>query len=526
MSERTLESRESGWQKLVQFSLFTLAALAITLLYRFVVHVNQTTVALSFLILIFFTAFRRRLVYSIYLSILCALIYNFFFLPPVGTLSVTDPQNLVALLAFLAASISINQISARERRQAAALAVHQQEVEKLYEFSQRLMLEDRPGQLSQSVPALVAQSFNLEAVALYLPLQESHANGKTAFTWDPGHLLDAIEELPRTAQQEEAVSRSVAGTQTSIRVVPLLLGMRVMGTLAMAESGYSESFYDAIGSLTAVIIERAAALERNSRAEAAREGEQLRAALLDSITHELRTPLTGIRMAATTMLSAASLDDASRMDLASVINEESLRLDRLIDEAVVMARLGAGEVHVNRQPWAIAEVIHMALDPLRGRLRGRKVSVDVAPAIPTLPMDVDLMRRVWKHLLENALQYSPTGSPIRLAAHIEQHELRMEIENQGAGIVEEEQALIFDRFFRGANRGSHVEGTGMGLAIVKTILEAHQGGIRVQSTRGRGTTFHFWIPADVSHAEEQTAMDRRGDTSFQPGDTAAATPAD
>ena len=160
MPVRTTEESEKWWQQLSQYLLFTLAALAISGFYRYVLPVNQTTVALSFLILIFLTAFRRKLVYSLYLSILCTLLYNFFFLPPVDTFHISDPQNLIALLAFLAASFVVNRISARERRQAKALAVRQSEVEQLYEFSQRLMLEDRPRQLlSQAVPALVAESF-------------------------------------------------------------------------------------------------------------------------------------------------------------------------------------------------------------------------------------------------------------------------------------------------------------------------------------------------------------------------------
>ena len=499
MPVRTTEESEKWWQQLSQYLLFTLAALAISGFYRYVLPVNQTTVALSFLILIFLTAFRRKLVYSLYLSILCTLLYNFFFLPPVDTFHISDPQNLIALLAFLAASFVVNRISARERRQAKALAVRQSEVEQLYEFSQRLMLEDRPRQLSQAVPALVAQGFNLQAVALHLPGHEKEAD--EAFTWDPEHLFDNVENLHLANHADDVTSRSVISNQASnrvvIRIVPLMLGLRMLGSLAMAENGYSESFYEAIGSLTAVIIERASALERNSRAEAAREGEQLRAALLDSITHELRTPLTGIRMAATTLLTDATLDESSRLDLAAVISEESVRLDRLIDEAVVMARLSAGEVQVSRESWNISDIVQMAIDPLRGRLRGRELSVDIASDTPPLPMDADLIRRVWKHLLENALQYSPSGSPIVLKASVYQERLMMSVTNQGVGIAENEQPMIFERFFRGANRSLHAEGTGMGLAIVKTILEAHQGSISVQSSRGRGTTFSFWIPAAV-----------------------------
>ncbi len=480
-----------------QYLLLAAAAFGIALFFRHILHANPTTVALSFLILILFTAFRSRLIYSIFLSILCAVLYNFYFLPPIGSFTIADPQNLVALIAFLIAGIFVNHVSAKQRRQAEALARHQVEVEKLYEFSQRLLLEDRVQQLAQAVPALIAECFHLPAVALYLP-------GQDTAMWDPQHLLAGMESLQLASRLAEASSRSEfdAGNEirNNVRIVPLLLGMKPLGALAMAESGFSESFYDAIGSLTAMTIERATAIERTSRSEAAREGEALRAALLDSITHELRTPLTGIRMAATTMLDSTSLDAASRFELATVISEESARLDRLIDEAVVMARLGAGEVQVQQDARNMAVIVESALGELRTRLRGRRVEVDITADLAPVLMDADLMRRVWKHLLENALQYSPAGSPIRISARVDRGRLLMKVADSGKGIAEQEQPLIFERFFRGANRRMHAEGTGMGLAIVKRILEAHQGGINVHSAQGEGTVFSFWIPVDASQA--------------------------
>ncbi len=468
--------------------LFTAAVAAVTAFYRLVVHANQTTVALSFVILILFTAFRRRLAYSIYLSLLCALLYNFYFLPPIGSFTVSDPQNLVALISFLVAAISVNHVSARERRQAEALATHQLEIEKLYEFSQRLLLEDRLQQLSSSIPTIIAECFQMRAVSLRLP---EHENG---FTFDPEHLIANRDDSGAETQitgEPLATETSNAG---SFRVVPLALGMRLKGTLAMVGRSYSESLYDAIGSLTAITIERAAAMDRNNRSDAAREGERLRAALLDSITHELRTPLTGIRIAATTLLTGTTLNEASIVDLATVISEESMRLDRLIGEAIVAARLSAGEVHVDSRPTDICSVIDLTMQDLGGLLRGRSVDVDCEAGAMLVAMDSELIRRVWKHLLENAVQYSPARSPIRLTARPLNNRLVMTITDHGKGIMEQEQSLIFNRFFRGANRGLHTDGTGMGLAIVKAILDAHQGSITVQKSGREGTTFEFWIP--------------------------------
>jgi two-component system sensor histidine kinase KdpD len=477
--------RESWYQQLVQYLLFTLAAALIVVFYLRVLHANQTTVALSFLILILFTAFRRRLAYSIYLSVLCTVLYNYYFLPPLRSLTIADPQNLIALIAFLVAGISVNHLSAEERRQAHSLAKKSEEIEKLYAFSQRLLLEGKLQQLSTSLPGLIAQGLGLRAVALYLPDRES------AWMWDPEHLLAGMENLHDATQSVGVASRSAAG----IRIVPLLLGMRALGVLAIAESDYSEGFYDAIGSLTAVAIERASALERNSRSEAAREGELLRTALLDSITHELRTPLTGIRIAATTLSSDAALDETARHDLLSVINEESARMDALIDESVTMAQLSTGELNLRREPKDFGVILESVLDNMRVALRGRELRLEVAAHMPPVLLDADLVRRVLKHLLENALQYSPPKSPIALAAGLAGGKLQVSVFNEGPGVAEEEQPYVFDRFFRGANGTAHPNGTGMGLAIVKAIVEAHQGRISVRSTPGHGAQFSFWIPA-------------------------------
>jgi two-component system sensor histidine kinase KdpD len=274
-----------------------------------------------------------------------------------------------------------------------------------------------------------------------------------------------------------------------------MLGMRALGVLAMAESSYSESFYDAIGSLTAVAIERASAVERNSRSEAAREGELLRTALLDSITHELRTPLTGIRLAATTLAEGSALNDDARQDLVTVINEESKRMDALIDEAVTMARIGAGDFSLRKEAHPFAKILAIVLENLRLQLRGRVVTQRVPNDLPEILFDGDLIRRVLKHLIENATQYSPPRSPITITAEYVRDNLHISMMNEGPGIAEDEQAYVFDRFFRGAHGNTHANGTGMGLAIVKAIVEAHQGKISVRSTPGHGATFSFWIPA-------------------------------
>ena len=219
-----------------------------------------------------------------------------------------------------------------------------------------------------------------------------------------------------------------------------------------SKAGYSDGLYDAIGGLLAIALERATALDRFSRVEAAREGERLRSALLDSVTHELRTPLTAIRAAATSLLSQPSLGESQRHEMFAILDEESARLDRLIGQAVEMAQLDTDGIEVRLKPQRLQEVIDMALEDCHALLRGRPVMVELPPDMPSISLDRELIRRVLRHLLENAARYSPAGSPVRIGAALEADRLLVSITDQGQGIDEAEQAYIFDKFYRGSRQ--------------------------------------------------------------------------
>jgi two-component system sensor histidine kinase KdpD len=160
---------------------------------------------------------------------------------------------------------------------------------------------------------------------------------------------------------------------------------------------------------------------------------------------------------------------------------------------VEMAQLDTDGIEVRWKPQRLQEVIELALEDCRALLRGRPVTVDLPPAMPAISLDRELIRRVLRHLLENAARYSPAGSPVRIGAELEADRLLVSITDQGQGIDDAEQAYIFDKFYRGT-RHRLLHGTGMGLAIAKAILRAHSGGIEVVSHRGQGATFIFWVP--------------------------------
>ena len=456
---------------LIRFVAMTAAALLVVLVYRRILHVNQTTVALTFLVMVQVAALGWGLIFSVCLSILCTLLYNYFFLPPIGSFTIADPQNWIALLAFLASAIFISKLSENERRQTALSEVRRKEMERLYEFSNQLLMEENVHDVASHAPRVVASIFAFEAVVLYL------TESDTAYSSDPRRPVVSIEELRTVARLPDTPRSRTDG----VCIVPLVLGMRVSGSIAMSKAGYSEGLYEAIGGLLAIALERASALDRFSRIEAAREGERL------------RTPLTAIRAAATSLSSQPSLEESQRREMFAILDEESARLDRLIGQAVEMAQLDTDGIKLRLQLQPLHEVIDLALEDCHSLLRGHPVSVDLPPDMPPILLDRELIRRVLRHLLENAARYSPPGSPVNIRAVLGTDRLLVSIIDQGQGIDDAEQVYIFDKFYRGSQQRL-LHGTGMGLAIAKAILRAHNGGIEVESHRGQGSTFTFWVP--------------------------------
>ena len=471
-------------RSVVHYLLSTALACGFVALFRLAVHVNVTTVALSLLVLVLIVATRWRLAHAVYLSIVCTFLYNFFFLPPVGTLTIADPQNWITLSVFLGTSVLVSHLSESERRQREISEQRRGEVERLYEFSQRLLLHEDLKGLARAAPSIAATVFGLRAVALYVREQDA------AYYSDPENELLSVIALKQIAQNSESGIRKIKEAY----VIPLMLGMQCGGALAIMNGAYSEEMYEAIGGLVAIALERAAALERTSHMEATREGERLRSALLDSITHELRTPLTAIRAAATSLIGQPTLPEAERNEMYAVVDEESLRLDRLIGEAVEMAQLDSAGLQVRPQLHHVRELIDTVLQEEHARLRGRVLEVHIPEGLPQVSMDQELVRRVLRHLIENAIKYSPAKTPLEIIAEVADERLLVHIADHGMGIEPSEQPFIFDKFFRGSNQRERVEGSGMGLAIAKAILTAHGGGIELKSEPGKGAIFTFWLP--------------------------------
>src|ERR1700738_336654 len=257
--------------------------------YRHILAANQTTVALTLLLAILAVSAIWGMVVSVSMSVVAVLAFNYFFLPPVGTFTIADPQNWVALAAFLVTSIFGSQLSARIRKEADEANNRRHEIERLYRFSHKLLGEGNVMQLMNAIPNYIVDSFEAGAAELFLPQKEKfYRSGYGAAPVD--------EEKTKTAfVRDEAIIESSAG----LAFVPVRLGARAIGSLGISGASLSRQTLDAVSSLVAIAMERTRAIEQLGKTEAERQGERLKSAVLDSIAHDCRTPLTSMKAAVT-----------------------------------------------------------------------------------------------------------------------------------------------------------------------------------------------------------------------------------
>jgi two-component system sensor histidine kinase KdpD len=468
---------------MLHFAAAVAIVLAIVFIFRRALPANATSVALIFLLAILYVSAFWGLRVSIFMSLLATLTFNYYFLPPLG-LTIGHPQNWVALAAFLITAITAGRLSEQARQRARDANRRRQEIERLYAFTQQMLVAGGVVELLNAIPRHIVESFEVQDAALYLASREAIYRAGSDF-----RELDT-DQLKAVMAHGEPV---VVGDR-QLCYVPVRMGVRPVGSLSISGLVLGRETLEALGTLIAIAVERVSAIEALGKAEAAQQEERLRSALLDSVTHELRTPLTAIKASVTSLLTQPELSDAQRRELFSVINEESDHLNHLIEEALEMARLDAGEIELEIEPHPIREVIDAAIEASKNLLANHTVEIRLPESLPPVSMDPARIREVLTQLLDNAVKYSPPGTPIVISSEVSNRFLVTSVADRGAGIDSFEQALIFDKFYRGRDQRYGVQGTGMGLAICKAIVEAHGGTMGVTSQVGSGSVFHFNLP--------------------------------
>lgn len=477
MNARLLSGTALRW-----FLATLMAALTTTALVG--VGAPSTAAGMVFLVLVVWSATQAGLWLSLFVAVLCALSFDYFFLQPYHTLRLAGGQEWVAMTSFVACCLVVSRVAERARKQTRHAEQRREDVERLYELSQEMMLHEDANGLIRDLPRLIHRIFALEAVALYV--------------WDQDQFYASSAEIPQSVQagmRDMARGLSPAiSSEADFFVTALMLGLRPVGALAWRPAQLSREVATAVSAQVAIVLARAMAMEASARMEAAREAERLRAALIDSLTHELRTPLTSIRAAASTLLEAGGLDDAGRLDLVTIVDEEAARLDLLIGEAVEMAEIDAQVVQVRLAPQHPRALLEQAAEESRAALAGHRVSIAVEEPDEPAWFDAHLLGRVLRHLLENAATYTQAGSRVELSSRRVGDRLEFCVEDNGPGIDALDLPLIFDKFYRGKKGARAGKGSGMGLAITRAILTVHGGWIEAVSAPGQGARFQFWVP--------------------------------
>lgn len=449
-----------------------------------IAHAHPATAGMIFLVVVVVTATQAGLVVSLYSALLCAISFDYFFLPPFHTFILAGPEEWVSMFTFAISSVVAGRVAERARQQKEQAEQRREDVERLFQLSQEMMLHQDSAGLVRNLPDLVKRTFAVQDVVVYVLDRDEYATTAEDVT----QLFKAnLRELANGAH-------SAIAAQDGFEAHALLVGMRAVGALAWCPPKLSPEVATAVSAQVGIALTRAMAIEASAHLEASRESERLRTALIDSLTHELRTPLTSIRAAATTLTQDQGLDDEVRRELATVVDEESAHLDALIGEAVEMAEIDANVVRVQPSPRHTRTLLENAVQESRAVIRKHQVVLMVQEPDRPVWFDARLLGRVFRHLIENAARYSPPESRIVLRARRVEGRVEFEVEDSGPGIDKVDLPHIFEKFYRGKKGKKLGKGTGMGLAIARAIVRAHGGEITVECSPEHGCTFRFWVP--------------------------------
>ena len=458
-------------------------------------HADATSAGILFLVLVVWSATLAGRAVSIYLAIIASLLFDYFFLSPVYSLSLSGAQSTLGMVAFVVSCVVVGRVADRARRQTLHAEQRREDVERLNSLGQEMMLHGDAAGLVREIPRLVERNFALDAVLLYVRDEDQLYSSVPGVPSDSSASLFIPEVMRKALNAVSSAKEPDSELSEGYTATTLLFGMNSVGTLAWKPATLSREVAMSVAAQVAIAITRALAIEGSARLEAARAADRLRTALIDSLTHELRTPLTAIRAATTTLLDGHGLDDETRTELATIVDEESSRLDSLIGEAMEIAEIESDGIRVIPEPVHIGQFLEHAVEQSHNQLASHRVSILIQQPDTPVWFDPHVIGRVFRHLLENAARYTPTNSRILLRGRCAPGKVEFSVEDDGPGIDAIDLPLIFEKFYRGHQRVTSAKGSGMGLSITRALLAAHGGAIDVESAPGRGTTFRLWIPA-------------------------------
>ena len=546
LSKLNLRARYRQRQYAIDSVLAIAGALFVTgFIYIFHLYPRIPDISLIYLLVILWLASTRGLFAAVLASVIAFLSYDFFLVPPLYTFTVSKFEEWLALFVFLVTAIITSQLAAALRQRAKQASAQERETRILYELVRATNREENLDLQTSIVAQTMMDVFSPWGVrdcAIVLPesggklkvhgssgkqpggMQLSHDEQVTA-AWVIAHaqtvdLYDASLVSQRTpGSAPRAVVRSTSSPHTTrryVRLVPLMMGQKVVGVMRLLiednpplfdvesrlgvvrdRSNIRTAFFWAFIDQAAAIIERARLRQESLQIEVLRRTDTLRAALLSSVSHDLRTPLSSIKAAASSLLQDdVQWDEEARRSFTTSIERQADRLNRLVENLLDMSRIEAGALKPEKEWYPVDELIHDVIGHMAPFLQDRKVETHLPDDLPPVELDYLQIDQVLTNLIENALRYTPAGSPIEVSAELDGEQVVINVADRGQGIAPAEIERIFDKFYRVRvmDAGTRPVGSGLGLAVCRGLIEAHGGHIWAENREGGGALFRFTLP--------------------------------
>jgi two-component system sensor histidine kinase KdpD len=451
-------------------------------------HVNHTTVALAFVLCILLLATQLGWTEALVASLAGGLAFDYYVLPPAGFM-LEAPEDMVTLAAFILTAVTIGWLSATSNANKMEAYRRRDEMARLYAVGKAL---ESTESAAEPIPAQLAEILGADGVAFYDRQEECILrSGPSA-----GRISD------KSLHSVAATGNFIGDSGSAPRIVPIRHSGSISGSLGIAGADWSTSMLEAVADRVGVEMAKSLAARESMAAELARRSEDLKSAVLDALAHEIRAPLATVKVAVSTLLSRHPGEAAQQRELLEIIDGESERIERWINDATSLSRSDAGQLRLSKAPHRIGDVVSRALEGLGPLASGRVIQAYISDSIPRAIFDGEMIEKVIRQLLDNAVKYSAPGSPVDVSAEFTGTEIIVSVADRGRGIPAGDRDRIFERHYRGSGSATEVAGTGLGLASAKVILEAHGGEIWVTSSPGSGSIFSISLPAMLEGCRE------------------------
>jgi two-component system sensor histidine kinase KdpD len=462
--------------------LFSLAGVAACTLISFRLGQNLGSAGFLYLVFVVLAAVYGGFWQATLISLVSVACLDFFFDEPIFSFTVDRLSNWVELGAFEFTALVISKLSNQAQLRALEAEAERRDTTRLYQTARQILLLDGAGDPGDPVTSLIREMFELQGVALF--------DAPSGMVYENGRLPPEVAKQTKDAY---FLDSDAFDPEEKTWFCILRLGVRPMGAVALCGTEMNRLTATALASLGAIALERARTLENQNRAEAARQAEQLRTAVLDALAHKFKTPLTVIRTATSGLPAAGELSEL-QTELVSLIDQEAKKLNELASRLLGAPNLNSTEFAPQPEPLLLSRLIKAAIQELEPQTDRDRFEVSAPVQEPPVFADRELILTGLAQLLDNAIKYSLPASPIEVGLNVKETAVVLTIRSQGLVVAPADRERIFERFYRAPGAQHCAAGTGLGLSIVKTIAADHHGNVWAEGEPDYGTSFSLSLP--------------------------------